>query len=368
MRTQSRLTVAALVACVLAMRGSALPFVLPEPDPAKLIAPLFAPEQGETRAVLLLIDSRVAAKRYAPGWSDGNRFISWSMTKTITGMLVGELVSDGRLALDAPAPVAEWRGDARRAITLRHLLQMSSGLAHVEVGDPVENSDTNQAEFVIGTATMAAYGIAKPLERTPGTRFEYSTLTSIILSEIVTRALTESRDPRVRARAYCDFAESRLFGPAGVTSAFMEFDGAGTQVGGSLIHMTLDDWGRMGSLLLDGRGADGAQVIAPDWLAFMKTPSPTRGDYGAQTWLNRPTGLPGKPSALFPGKGPDGIAGMDGHLGQVVLAGRGYGANGPYAGARSVVLVRLGNTPDGDNAKVKARLGDVFEALIPADF
>lgn len=359
MRLKSRLAIAAL-----ALSMPTADHATEEKMPRLLIQPLFAVEQGETRAVLLAYDGQVT-KRYAPGFSDANRFISWSMAKTITGMLVGELVADGRLALDSPAPVAEWQGDARRAITLRRLLQMSSGLSHVEVGDPVENSDTNQAEFVSSTAAMAAYGIAKPLETAPGVRFEYSTLTSIILSEIITRTLTDSRDPRVRAQAYKDFADARLFRPAGVTSAFMEFDGAGTQVGGSLVHMTLDDWGRMGTLLLDGRGAGGVQVIAPDWLAYMKTPSPTRGDYGAQTWLNRPTGLPGKNSALFPGKGPDTIVGMDGHLGQAVLAGRGYGANGPYARERSVVLVRLGNTPDGDNAKVKARLGDVFEALLP---
>ena len=43
----------------------------------------------------------------------------------------------------------------------------------------------------------------------------------------------------------------------------MDFDGAGTQVGGSLIYMTLDDWGRFGELLVDGKGPSGAQVIAP---------------------------------------------------------------------------------------------------------
>src|SRR3546814_5110900 len=82
---------------------------------------------------------------------------------------------------------------------------------------------------------------------------------------------------------YRAFATERLFRPAGVTSAFLEFDGAGTQIGGSLIYMTLDDWGRMGRLLLDGTGADGAQVIALDWLAFMKAPSPRDPEYGGQT-------------------------------------------------------------------------------------
>lgn len=295
----------------LAVPGSAAP-----PDP---IAPLFAADQGDTRAVLLLVDGRPVAKRYAAGYSDANRFISWSMAKSVTALLVGELVADGKLQLDAPAPVAEWRNDARRNITLRQLLHMSSGLRHIEVGQPIENSDTNQVLFVAGTNDMAARAIARPLAFRPGTHFNYDSLTSIILAEIVTRTLTDSRDPRVRARAYRDFAEARLFRPAGVTSAFLEFDGAGTQIGGSMIHMSLDDWGRMGRLLVDGKGPDGTQLVAPEWLAFLKTPAPTNPRYGGHVWLS-----------------PNGLVSMRGHLGQFVFTGAG--------GGHSVVLVRLGNT------------------------
>jgi CubicO group peptidase (beta-lactamase class C family) len=303
-----------------------------------LVAPFFAPNQGDTRALLILNDGRVAAKAYAPGYGDANRFISWSMNKTVTAMLVGALVADGRLALDAPAPVAEWRapGDPRGRITLRHLLTMSSGLSHTEVGQPIERSDTNQVLFVGGTADMAARAIAQPLEARPGEKFEYSSLTSIILSEIVTRALTGSRDPRVRAETYRRFASERLFAPAGIRSAFLEFDGAGTQVGGSLLHMTLSDWGRFGMVLLDGRSLDGRPVVAPDWLAFMKTPAATSPGYGGQTWLNH--ARPGK-RPMFPGA-PASVASAEGHLGQHVTVSPDSGTG------RGVVIVRLGNTPD----------------------
>ena len=210
---------------------------------AHAIAPIerLFDEHRETRAVLVTIDGCPALKAYAPGFSDHNRFISWSMAKTVTGMLVGMLVSDGRLQLDAPAPIAEWHkpGDPRAAITLRHLLTMSSGLAHIEVGDPVEASDTNQTLFVAHPQAMAAAAIAHRLEAQPGTTYRYSSLTTIILAEIVTRTLTPSRDPRVRAAAYTEFARARLFRPAGVRSAVFDYDGAGTQVGGSLIYMTL---------------------------------------------------------------------------------------------------------------------------------
>ncbi len=310
----------------------------------------------ETRAVLIVVDGCRAVKAYRSGFSDENRFISWSMAKSVTAMLVGELVADGRLALDAPAPIVEWRklGDPRHAITLGHLLAMSSGLKHTEVGQPIEKSDTNQALFVSGTEGMAARAIGQTLEAKPGTKFEYSSLTTIILAEIVTRALTASRDPRVRARAYRAFAEERLFAPAGITSAVMEFDGAGTQIGGSIIHMTLDDWGRIGRLLLDGEGVEGAQAIAPEWLSFMKTPVSTNAEYGGQLWLNRAGGADRKP-VLFPGKGPVDTVAAIGHLGQYVIAAR--------TPERSVVVVRLGKTQDDVLDPIRDRLGDTVDAL-----
>lgn len=314
---------------------------------------LFAPALGDTRAALVIRDGRVIEKEYAPGYSDANRFISWSMAKTVTAVLVGALVSDGRLQLDAPAPIAEWRrpGDPRGAITLRHLLTMSSGLRHTEVGDPIEASDTNQVLFVWGSDRMAAAAIAQPLEARPGTKWEYSSLTSVILAEIVTRTLTPSRDPRVRAKAYTDFAQARLFGPAGIGSARLEFDGSGTQVGGSLIYMTLDDWGRFGRLLIDGKGPDGRQVIAPAWLDTLRRPAATAGNYGAQTWLNRPA-QPGKP-VMYPGA-PASTVSAEGHLGQHVVVV-------PEA---KLVVVRLGNTREGEVDRNHQAIGQLISAQL----
>lgn len=346
---QRKLALPALAA--FALVGGAAPVAALPDDP---LAPLFAADQGDTRAAILVEDGKVIAKRYAPGYSDANRFISWSTAKTMTAMLVGELVSDGRLKLDAPAPIAEWHrpGDPRSGITLRQLLNMASGLKHTEVGKPIEASDTNQVLFVTGTAGMAARAIAQPLEAKPGEKFEYSSLTTIILAEIITRTLTDSRDPKTRAKVYRDFAFERLYKPAGATNAFLEFDGAGTQIGGSIIHLTLGDFAAMGALLLDGKGQHGEQVIAPDWLAFMKTPSPTNPVYGGQTWLNR---------FAVDGKGPA-IASMNGHLGQYVLTFRGLGRDGkPHA----YVLVRLGNTREDKLDVVENAAGKIAEGLVP---
>ncbi len=101
-----------------------------------------SPSIGETRALLILRDGKIVAERYAPGFGPDTRFLSWSIAKTVTGLLVGIMVGDGRLALDDPAPVAAWRqpGDPRAAITLRMLMQMRSGAGACRAGRSARES------------------------------------------------------------------------------------------------------------------------------------------------------------------------------------------------------------------------------------
>jgi CubicO group peptidase (beta-lactamase class C family) len=323
---------------------------------------LFGNDQGETRAVLLMQNGVVLDKRFAPGYSDKTRFISWSMAKSVTAVLIGALVADGKLKLDAPVPFAEWQkpGDPRGAITLRNMLHMASGLDHTEGLDPalgaqgVLKSDTTQKIFVSGTAAMASASLLKGMEAKPGAKYEYSSITSLLLSELITRQLTDSKDPKVRAGAYTAFAKERVFKPAGITDAVLEYDGAGTQIGGSIIHMTLDDWGRFGQLMMAGKGVDGTQVIAPDYLAFLKTPSVVDPGYGGHFWLNRPRSAENaKYPALFPGKGPGSLFSAVGHLGQYVITSPDQG----------LVLVRLGKTNDDKLQPVREALGAVVAAI-----
>jgi CubicO group peptidase (beta-lactamase class C family) len=102
---------------------------------ARAIDDLFTREGiGETRAVVVMHAGEVAAERYGEGYEPETRFVGWSMSKTVTGVLTGLLVADGRLRLDTPPPIARWQraGDPRGEITLRQLLQMRSGLRHEE--------------------------------------------------------------------------------------------------------------------------------------------------------------------------------------------------------------------------------------------
>ena len=312
-------------------------------------------EFAETRALLIMRGGEIVVERYAPGYDRNTRFISWSMAKSVTAVLIGLMVADGRLALDAPAPVADWQrpGDPRGAITLRHLLQMSSGLQHTESGDPPYDSDEVRMLFLDGRDDMAAYATSQPLEAEPGSKFEYSTNTSVILSDIITRQLTGSKDPEVRRQAMLDYMRGRLLEPLGITSMVPEFDAAGTMIGGSIIQANARDWGRFGEFLRNKGSIAGNQFLPRGWVDFMLTSSPNDPAYGGHIWLNKPRPA-GRGKILYPDLLPGDVFACQGHLGQYVIV----------SPSQRLTLVRLGKTQDDVQAPVKAQIGKIA-ALFP---
>ena len=269
------------------------------------------------------------------------------MAKTITAVMIGQLVADGRLKLDESVPIPAWQrpGDPRGEITLRHLLQMRSGLRHTEAGNPPYASDEVRMLFLDGRDDMSAYAEAQPLEANPGSKWEYSSATTVILADLAARALTPSSNPVARMNAVRDYLRTRLFEPIGMKGMVPEFDAAGTLIGGSLMHGTARDFAKFGEFLRNRGSVNGAQLVPSTWIDFMTSPSPRNAGYGGQLWLNRkqPDGTvqwPGAPASTFS---------MNGHLGQYVVVNRSNG----------VVVVRLGKTQDDAHAPLRAALARI---------
>lgn len=324
----------------------------PTEDLARAVDEVFTADGvGETRAVVVMHGGYIAAERYAPGYGPTTRFVSWSMAKTVTATMIGMLVADGRLRLDESPPLPRWQrpGDPRGEITLRQLLQMRSGLRHTESGDvPYESSEVRML-FLDGRNDMATFAESQPLEAEPGAKFEYSSNTTVILADIAARVLTRSRDPDVRRKAVADYLQARLFGPLGMTSMVPEFDRAGTLIGGSLIHGTARDWAKFGDFLRNKGSYRGTQLVPRRWVEFMTAPSPRRGNYGAQTWLNRDP--PEGDDPLFAERGPKSLFAAIGHMGQFILV----------APDRKLVVVRLGHSDSEQIPRAVQELADVVE-------
>ena len=322
---------------------------------ARAVERLFTGEGiGETRAVVVMHAGEVAAERYGEGYGPKTRFLGWSMSKTVTGVLIGMLVADGRLHLDRAPPIPRWQraGDPRGEITLRQLMQMRSGLRHEEKAEPVYTSAEVRMMFLDGRDDMAGWAEAQPLEAEPGRQFKYSTPTAQILADVATRVLAPDGGPAQRQRAMEEFLAARLAVPLGMASLTAEYDAAGTMMGGSMVWASAPDWARFGEFLRHEGSVRGAQIVPRGWIEFMTAPSPRAPDYGAMLWLNRDSG--GDREVLFPQQGPSDLFAAVGHLGQYVLV----------SPRQKLVVVRLGKTDEPDRAALVDALAKIV-ALYP---
>lgn len=323
---------------------------------ARQIDDLFVhPELGETRALVVMHGGAIAAERYAEGYDAETRFVSWSMAKTVTAVMIGMLVADGRLRLDESVPEPRWNrpGDPRGEITLRQLLQMRSGLRHTEAGEvPYESSEVRML-FLDGRNDMADFATSQPLEDEPGAKFEYSSNTTVILADIAARVLTRSSDPDARRAAVDNYLRTRLFDPLAMESVVAEYDANGTLIGGSLIHANARDWARFGEFLRNKGSYRGSQLIPRKWIEFMTTPSPRSAFYGAQIWLNRASGIDRDEDLAD--RGPETMFAAIGHMGQYILV----------SPEQKLTVVRLGHSDQEQRPRMLQQLLDIVE-LYPA--
>ncbi|MEM6379481.1 MAG: serine hydrolase, partial [Bacteroidota bacterium] len=243
----------------------------------------------KTRAIVVVHKGQLIAEKYAPGFGPDTEILGWSMTKSITATLLGILAKQGTLQLDDKALFPEWDDD-RKEISLRHLLNMQSGLEFSEVYDKL--SDANRMLFQ--TNAVAEIPKSKALLHEPGTHWSYSSGTTNLLSDYL-------RNQRGDREAYLRFPYDSLFHRIGMTSAVMETDESGTYIGSSFCYATPRDWARFGLLYLNEGNWFGDQVIDTTWVDFAKTLVPdSDGIYGGQFWLNADhSAYPDVPSDLF---------------------------------------------------------------------
>lgn len=254
------------------------------------------PHHGVSLALVVVHRGRLVHERYgtipagvfAPATpvDASTPLISWSMAKSITHALTGLAVADGLLDIDDPAGIADWKGDARSEITLRHLLQMRDGLDFVEdyvIGaDGSAQSDVIAMLFGEGAGDVAAYARSRPAKHVPGSFWSYSSGTTNILSSVLGRSVG-GREP------FETFMKERLFRRIGMNSAEPTFDDAGTFIGSSYVHATAQDFARFGYLYLRGGLWEGDRILDSSWVDDAQRQHATDPDsghgYGSHWWI-----------------------------------------------------------------------------------
>jgi CubicO group peptidase (beta-lactamase class C family) len=295
--------------------------------------------------VIVLYDGQIIAERYADGFTRETPQHGWSMTKSVINALVGVLVKEGKLRLQDPAPVPEWRspGDPRAAITLDELLRMSSGLRFMED----HKIPLDLLRMLLAEPDAGAYAAAKALEVPPNSRWSYSSGTANIISRIVRQSVGGS------LRDLFAFAHRALFDRVGMASAVIEPDPSGTFVGSSFMYATPRDWARFGLLYLNDGLWQNRRILPEGWVKYSTTPTPKapKGEYGAQFWLN--AGRPGEPADRWMPKVPPDMFSLSGFEGQYVSV----------IPSKKLVIVRLGLSAVEKAWDQEQFIADVIDAL-----
>lgn len=276
---------------------------------------------GGALGIVILKNGKVIGERYHDYVTAQTPLLGWSMTKSITGGLVGMRVAEGAIDAGGTPVFARWASsedepDDRAEIPLWNLMQMNSGLQWEEAYGSV----TDATIMLHDQPSMAAYAKKKPAATPPGEDWIYSSGTSNLLMDLVRGSFDHDE-------AFLTYLYDSLFYPIGANSFIIESDQSGLPVGSSYGWATARDWAKMGQLWLQEGQWDGKEIIPAEWIRKMREPAAGSGGiYGGQIWLKGPA-TPSMPE--------DGYS-FSGFQGQRVIV----------LPTQSMVIVRLGQNAD----------------------
>jgi len=232
-------------------------------------------------------------ERYQYARTDRHRFASFSMAKTVTAMLVGVALAEGRIrSVDDPAAtyVPELTGTEYGSTSLRHLLEMSSGVRFIEDYSGRDDAARLGADTVHQVGPGGAASVKPYNERlwSAGFKFAYASAETQVLG-LVLRGATD--------RSVAEYLQDKIWQPMGAEAdATWLVDGAGQEATFCCLNAVLRDFARLGLLLAhDGRRGE-RQIIPREWLVAATTVAPDRWHlkpyaatrffgYGYQTWI-----------------------------------------------------------------------------------
>ncbi len=291
-----------------------------------------------TDGLVIIKSGTVVYERYGRGFGAKNKHISWSVAKSVSSMLAGVAVKDGKLSLDDSICkyLTEYEGRDVCRIKVHDVLTFATGLEWAEEyeGGNYQTSSVLAMLFGSGHKDQLAHILGHKVEAEPGKRWEYSTGDAALLSEVVRRALTKENNSNIFWPV--------LFDKLG-TKVVFEQDTRGTPGGGSFVYATPRDFAKFGYLMLNDGCWDGERILPDGWVATSTTPSeafPSAGPEedtasGYMWWLNAPVA---KLNNARPWKDapPDTYAAL-GHWGQRIIV----------IPSEDVVIVRTGDDREG---------------------
>ncbi|HUF76614.1 MAG TPA: serine hydrolase [Longimicrobiales bacterium] len=251
----------------------------------------FGPPEARTLALLVTYEGRILGERYGEGIDIHTPLESWSMTKSLTGTLVGVLIQQGAYELWQPAPIPEWQdaGDPRQAIRIGDIMRMSSGIRIRAPQDPDYDPSLGYPDHVYlytGSVDSYAYAATRPQQWPPNTVGRYRNTDPVLASYLIRLAVEG------RGEDYHSFPQRHLFDKLGIRDAIIETDPFGNFLGQGRALMPARDWARLANLYVQDGVWNGERLLPEGWVDYASETAPAwvadgRLQYGGSFfWVN----------------------------------------------------------------------------------
>lgn len=236
-------------------------------------------DRNYTNALLIIKDDKIVYENYRNFGTQETRYLSMSMAKSITSILIGAALQDGLLhSVDDQivSYIPELADSGYDGVTIRNLLQMRTGIARLEdysvdPDNPSEWWKWRVWTIIRNERRVADQALLMKRGKTPGSTFEYSTLDTVVLGWVLDRALGD--------KTISEYMSERVWKPLGA-----EADGAwvldgplgiGREHNAMGFNATLRDYGRIGQMMLHKGEANGTQILSREWVEESTVPSGT---------------------------------------------------------------------------------------------
>ena len=247
-------------------------------------------------ALLIAKDDQILFEHYQYGRTDRDRFVSQSMVKSITGLLIGLAISDGAIkSVDDTAEtyVPGFRGSEYGRTPIRDLLHMSSGVDFGEEVDGARDLNRLWRDMVAG-GWISDKGTVNSIIQfnhriaPPGTRFRYASIEPDVLGMVLRNATGKSLS---------EYLQERIWQPIGTEGdAKWLLDAEGFELPHFGFNAVLRDYARLARLLAHDGAWDGRKIIPAQWMIEATTVRPSDGylapgraerdfGYGYLLWL-----------------------------------------------------------------------------------
>ena len=233
--------------------------------------------------LIVIRDGVILYESYDFGNDETTKWVSFSVTKSVTSMLLGAAIKDGHIkSVEDKVTIylPQLLNSNYQDVSIKQVLQMSSGIDwNEDYEDPL--SDVNIAG-ALNSLNLYEYLNNLNKKSSAGNEFNYNTGETNLIGGIVRAAIGDNLS---------NYLEKKIWKPFGMEfNAYWVIDTDYEQeLGGCCLNATLRDYARLGMFAMNnGKLNNGVEILPKNWMKDSTTPSRNNSYYGYQWWLDGP--------------------------------------------------------------------------------